>query len=83
MMPPECDVYHKFCQTVNMCMRKSGFSRVQLADRMNYAATDNSEVEQVKLNKWFAPSQPQHTRIVRSNSTLMNSTLTPILINKQ
>jgi len=62
-VPPECDVYHKFCQTVNVCMRKSGFSRAQLADRMNYAATDNSDVDQVKLNKWFAPSQPQQMPI--------------------
>ena len=53
-VPPECDVYHKFCQTVNVCMRKSGFSRAQLAD---------SDVDQVKLNKWFAPSQPQQMPI--------------------
>ncbi|WP_300542698.1 hypothetical protein [uncultured Pseudoalteromonas sp.] len=56
-VPPECDVYHKFCQSVNVCIRRSGYSRAQLADRMNYASTNNYQVDETKLNKWFAPSQ--------------------------
>lgn len=57
---PACDVYHTFIHSVNACMRTSGYTRAGLADRMNSALKVHEiEVDEGKLNKWFAPSQPQ------------------------
>ena len=61
---PACDVYHAFAHTVNGCMRQSGFTRKGLASRMNEALEAlEVQVDEVKLNKWFAPSQPNHMPI--------------------
>ncbi|AOT08239.1 hypothetical protein [Pseudoalteromonas luteoviolacea] len=58
-IPPDCEVLHRFSQCVNACMRRCGFTRNGLAQRMNAALkVDVVEVDEGKLNKWFAPSQP-------------------------
>ncbi|MBS3796690.1 hypothetical protein [Pseudoalteromonas sp. BDTF-M6] len=59
--PPSCGIYDLFCHTVNRCMRQSPYSRPGIADRMNSALdTGLKEVDETKLNKWFAPSQPNN-----------------------
>ncbi|OHU85507.1 MULTISPECIES: hypothetical protein [Pseudoalteromonas] len=63
-IPPDCDVYHQFVHCVNACMRRCGFTRAGLATRMNQALKVlEVEVDEAKLNKWFAPSQPNHMPI--------------------
>ncbi|KZW99469.1 hypothetical protein JL49_17085 [Pseudoalteromonas luteoviolacea] len=58
-IPPDCEILHHFSQCVNACMRRCGFTRNGLAQRMNAALkVDIVEVDEGKLNKWFAPSQP-------------------------
>lgn len=58
-VPPNCDVFHQFTHTVNTHMRQSGYTRAGLADRMNQALrVMEVQVDEAKLNKWFAPSQP-------------------------
>ncbi|MBQ4814271.1 hypothetical protein J8M20_23085 [Pseudoalteromonas luteoviolacea] len=57
--PPDCEVLHQFTHCVNACMRRCGYTRTGLATRMNEALKVNKiEVDEGKLNKWFAPSQP-------------------------
>ncbi|NUZ10178.1 hypothetical protein HUZ36_05235 [Pseudoalteromonas sp. McH1-7] len=63
-IPPDCDVYHQFVHTVNSCMRRCGYTRAGLAARMNQALKVlEVEVDETKLNKWFAPSQTMHMPI--------------------
>lgn len=58
-VPPNCDVFYQFTNTVNTCMRQSGYTRAGLAERMNQALQAMEvQVDEAKLNKWFAPSQP-------------------------
>jgi len=57
--PPPCDVYHQFAHIVNTHMRQSGYTRAGIADRMNQALQAfEVQVDETKINKWFAPSQP-------------------------
>lgn len=57
---PDCDVYLQFANCVNSIVRRSGYSRSGIADRMNSALKSMEVlVDESKLNKWFAPSQPQ------------------------
>ncbi|MEC8325889.1 MAG: hypothetical protein VX100_07315 [Pseudomonadota bacterium] len=51
-------VYHRFCHAVNECMRMSPYDRPMIAERMNMALEAPGEIDQSKINKWFAPSQP-------------------------
>ncbi|AZZ98270.1 hypothetical protein [Pseudoalteromonas sp. R3] len=56
--PPDCEVLAAFSHAVNACMRRSGFTRAGLADRMNRALQAHEvEVNEGNLNRWFAPSQ--------------------------
>ena len=58
---PDCDIYHLFIHSVCSAMKRSGFSRPVIADRMNDALhSQNNEVDQAKLNKWLAPSQAHY-----------------------
>lgn len=58
---PDCDIYHLFIHSVCSAMKRSGFSRPVIAERMNDALLSrDNEVDQAKLNKWLAPSQPHH-----------------------
>lgn len=57
---PDCDVYLQFANCVNSIVRRSGYSRSGIADRMNSALKSMEVlVDESKINKWFAPSQPQ------------------------
>ncbi|MEC4091819.1 hypothetical protein [Pseudoalteromonas rubra] len=57
--PPDCEVLSSFSHSVNACMRRSGFTRAGLAERMNRALQAHQvEVDEAKINRWFAPSQP-------------------------
>lgn len=61
---PNCDVYHLFAHCVTQAIKLTGFTRHGVAERMNQALQVHEiEVDQNKLNKWFAPSQPQHMPI--------------------
>ena len=63
-VPPDCDVYHQFVHCVNASMRRCGYTRAGLSTRMNQALKVlEVEVDETKLNKWFAPSQPAHMPI--------------------
>lgn len=56
---PDCDIYNLFIHSVCSAMKRSGFSRPVIADRMNDALrAQECDVDQAKLNKWLAPSQP-------------------------
>ena len=58
---PDCDIYHLFIHSVCSAMKRSGFSRPVIADRMNDALrAQNNDVDQAKLNKWLAPSQTNY-----------------------
>ncbi|PAJ68330.1 hypothetical protein CJF42_26310 [Pseudoalteromonas sp. NBT06-2] len=54
---PNCDLYFDFVRTVNDCLRTAPYTRLQIAERMNLALQAPEEIDQTKLNKWFAPSQ--------------------------
>ncbi|MBQ4879655.1 hypothetical protein J8M21_20770 [Pseudoalteromonas luteoviolacea] len=56
--PPYCDVQTEFIHCVNNCMRTTGYTRRGLAKRMNEALQAlEIEIDENKLNKWFALSQ--------------------------
>jgi hypothetical protein len=64
---PSCGLaYPQFCDAVNRAMRRAPFTRDVIAERMNEALNMGAYtaftlyVDPAKLNKWFAPSQPNN-----------------------
>ncbi|WP_105198981.1 hypothetical protein [Pseudoalteromonas sp. T1lg10] len=58
---PDCNIYNLFIHTVCTAMKRSGLGRPMIAERMNDALhSPHEHIDQAKLNKWLAPSQPSH-----------------------